>query len=74
MYSLLEVALEMYLRDLRFERVNLQRSDAVKFLIEGQNNSLLCPFISIEGLGENGRVKHHPYEKEKSFFFPRGFA
>ncbi|MGI6144197.1 MAG: PolC-type DNA polymerase III [Peptococcia bacterium] len=67
MYSLLEVALEMYLRDLRFERVNLQRSDAVKFLIEGQNNSLLCPFISIEGLGKTAALNIIRMRKKKAF-------
>ena len=67
MYSLLEVALEMYLRNLRFERVNLLRSDAAKFLIEGENNSLLCPFLSIEGLGRTAALNIIRMRKKKAF-------
>ena len=66
-YNLLEVALEMYLRNLRFERVNLLRSDAVKFLIEGEYNSLLCPFISIEGLGKTAALNIIRMRKKKAF-------
>jgi DNA polymerase-3 subunit alpha (Gram-positive type) len=51
MASMLEVACEMYLRGLHFLPVDLQRSDAVKFLIEP--GGLRLPFLSIPQLGEN---------------------
>ncbi len=46
----LEAVYEFYLRGFTFERVDLYKSDATKFLIEG--NSLRPPFVSISGLGE----------------------
>ncbi|MCG0238010.1 MAG: PolC-type DNA polymerase III [Firmicutes bacterium] len=46
-----EVVLEALLRGIRFLPVDLWRSDAVRFTIEG-DKTLRCPFISLPGLGE----------------------
>ncbi|WP_284639104.1 PolC-type DNA polymerase III [Paenibacillus silviterrae] len=51
MVSILEMALEMTARGFSFKPVDLYRSDATKFLIEG--DSLIPPFAAIGGIGEN---------------------
>lgn len=48
--TVLEIALEMYKRGLKFIPVNLYESDSVKFLIK--DNVLLPPFKSLQGVGE----------------------
>lgn len=51
MISILEMALEMTARGFSFKPVDLYKSDATKFLIEG--DSLIPPFSAIAGIGEN---------------------
>ena len=46
----LEVCYEFYLRGYTFAPMDLYRSDATLFLIEG--NSLIPPFVAVAGLGE----------------------
>lgn len=49
--SLLEMALEMTARGFSFKNVDLYRSDATKFIIDG--DSIIPPFGAIAGIGEN---------------------
>ncbi|ANE48967.1 DNA polymerase III PolC [Paenibacillus swuensis] len=49
--SLLEMALEMTARGFSFKPVDLFRSDATKFIIDGE--SLIPPFGAISGIGDN---------------------
>ncbi|MFC5648985.1 PolC-type DNA polymerase III [Paenibacillus solisilvae] len=49
--SLLEMALEMTARGFSFKSVDLYRSEATKFIIEG--DSIIPPFGAIGGIGEN---------------------
>jgi DNA polymerase-3 subunit alpha (Gram-positive type) len=49
--TIVEMALEMYLRGFNFQRVDLYKSDATKFLVV--NNGLLPPLSALQGLGEN---------------------
>ncbi len=49
----LEVCYEFYLRGFHFEAIDLYRSDATRFLMDGEKGSLLPPFISVPGLGES---------------------
>jgi DNA polymerase-3 subunit alpha (Gram-positive type) len=49
--TIIEMALEMYLRGFTFQRVDLYKSDATKFLVV--DNGLLPPLSSLQGLGEN---------------------
>ncbi|MBP2654911.1 MAG: polymerase subunit alpha [Firmicutes bacterium] len=49
--TICEIALEMYLRGLTFERVDLYKSDATRFLIVEEG--LLPPLAALEGVGEN---------------------
>lgn len=49
--SILEMALEMTARGFSFKPIDLYRSDATKFLIEG--DSLIPPFAAVGGIGDN---------------------
>ena len=49
--TVLEVALEMYLRGFKIQRVDIYKSDSDKFIID--ENGILPPLKSLEGLGEN---------------------
>ncbi|MCM3625910.1 PolC-type DNA polymerase III [Paenibacillus glycanilyticus] len=49
--SLLEMALEMTARGFSFKPIDLYRSDATKFIVDGE--SLIPPFSAIGGIGEN---------------------
>jgi len=51
LFSILEVVDEMYSRGFSFEKVDLYKSDAEKFIIV--NDKLLMPLRSLQGVGEN---------------------
>lgn len=63
--TVLEMALEMVERGFRFQNVNLYRSDATRFLIEG--DSLLAPFNSLPGLGTNAAISIVKAREEGEF-------
>ena len=46
----LESVYEFYMRGFRFAKMNIYKSHAIKFVIDG--DSLIPPFVSIAGLGE----------------------
>lgn len=48
--TILEVALEAYNREIRFQPVNLYKSDAEKFILI--NETILLPFNSLQGVGK----------------------
>ena len=52
----LEVCYEFYLRGFTFEPIDLYRSDATKFIMDPEKNSLLPPFTAIPGLGETAAI------------------
>ncbi|NHM29831.1 PolC-type DNA polymerase III [Neobacillus terrae] len=52
--TVLELALEMTERGLSFQKIDLYKSAAAEFIIEG--NTLIPPFNSIPGLGTNAAV------------------
>lgn len=51
MISILEMALEMTARGFSFKTIDLYRSEASSFLVEG--DSLIPPFSAVQGIGEN---------------------
>ncbi|REK67282.1 MAG: PolC-type DNA polymerase III [Cohnella sp.] len=51
MISILEMGLEMTARGFRFKPIDLYRSDATRFIIDG--DALIPPFSAIAGIGEN---------------------
>ncbi|MCH5171243.1 MAG: PolC-type DNA polymerase III [Erysipelotrichales bacterium] len=48
----LTICLEMAERGYKFEKIDLYKSDATKFVVDYENNLLIPPFIAIDGLGE----------------------
>lgn len=51
MLPILEMALEMTARGLRFKNIDLYRSEATKFIVDG--DALIPPFSALAGIGEN---------------------
>lgn len=63
--TVLEMALEMVERGFRFANVDLYRSDATRFLIDG--NSLIAPFNAVPGLGTNAALSIVKAREEGEF-------
>jgi len=63
--TVLEVSLEMCERGYSFQMVDIYRSDATKFIIDG--NSLLAPFTAIPGLGSSAAMNIVRARKEGPF-------
>jgi len=61
----LEVALEMYERGIGFLPVELDKSTAKEYIIEGGNIRL--PFASLPGIGENAAENLYVQAQQKSF-------
>ncbi|MDB5052049.1 MAG: polC [Bacilli bacterium] len=51
MISILELGLEMTARKLSFKSIDIYKSDALKFVIEG--DCLIPPFSAVQGVGDN---------------------
>ncbi|MCY9516135.1 PolC-type DNA polymerase III [Paenibacillus apiarius] len=51
MIAILEMAVEMTARGFSFKPIDLYRSDATKFLVDG--DALIPPFSAVQGIGEN---------------------
>lgn len=63
--TVLEVALEMLERGFSFQRVDLYKSSATEFLVDG--NSLIPPFNAVDGLGTNAALNIVKARKEGEF-------
>ncbi len=61
-------ALEMVQRGYKFSNLDLYRSDATKFVVDYDTKSLIPPFITIDGLGENNAVTVVEARKDGPFF------
>ena len=61
-------ALEMVQRGYKFSNIDLYRSDATKFVVDYDTKSLIPPFITIDGLGENNAITVIEARKEGEFF------
>lgn len=53
LYDVLQLALEMTARGITFANVSLEKSHSREFLMDEENNQLIPPFMSIDGLGES---------------------
>ena len=67
LYTILELALEMYLRGISLKKVDLALSDSVSFLIVDEGRALLPPFIALQGLGKTAAVGITMARAEKPF-------
>jgi DNA polymerase-3 subunit alpha (Gram-positive type) len=65
MLTIIEMALEMYLRNFTFARVDLNRSDATKFIILA--NGLLPPLAALQGLGDSAAQNIVTARQERPF-------
>lgn len=63
--TVLEIALEMCERNYQFQRVDLYRSSATEFIIDG--NTLIPPFNAIPGLGTNAALNIVNSRKDGEF-------
>lgn len=63
--TVLESVLEFYARGFRFQKVDLYRSHAKQFVIDG--DSLILPFASVAGIGENAAVNMMEARKDGEF-------
>ena len=61
-------ALEMVQRGYKFSNIDLYRSDATSFVVDYDTKSLIPPFITIDGLGENNAITVIEARKEGEFF------
>lgn len=66
--GILDIVMEMQARGFGFKQVDLYNSDASKFIIE--DNNLVFPFQSVDGLGENVALLVVK-EREKSKFLSK---
>lgn len=69
MYTVLEVALEMYARGIELEPVDIYKSDAKEFQVVGEKR-ILPPMTSLQGLGENAAINIQ-VEREKGEFISK---
>lgn len=65
MYTILEVAYEMYQRGVELENLDLYRSDPKKFIVT-EDKKILPPLIAVQGLGET--VAYNIANEAKSEF------
>ena len=63
--TVFELAMEMFLRGFTFERVDLNKSSADKFIM--QDKSLLPPLASLQGLGTSAALNIVQARGEKEF-------
>ena len=69
--TVLEIALEMCERGYSFQKVDLYKSKATEFIIEG--NTLIPPFNSVPGLGTNVAIAIVNARKEGEFLSKEDF-
>ena len=61
-------ALEMVQRGYHFANIDLYRSDATNFVVDYPTKSLIPPFVTIDGLGENNAITVVEARKEREFY------
>ena len=67
-YSCLELALEMNLRGYKIGNIDLNRSEAKTFIVDPDNkNTIIPPFTTIDGLGENVAITVVEERKKRPF-------
>lgn len=67
LFTILELALEMYLRGIKLKKVDLNKSDWNNFQIVDEEKSLLPPFVSLQGLGQTAAQSIIRARNEKPF-------
>ena len=70
---LYEIALEMQARGISFKLIDINKSEAKNFIIDKENNTIICPFSSLDGLGEQVAQSIIDARKEKLFVSKEDF-
>ena len=65
--GVLEIALEATARGIKFGSIDMNKSDAIKFMIDGED-TLIPPFQTIDGLGKNVAQKIVEERSKHEFF------
>ena len=68
MLTVLEVALEMYAREIKIIPVDIYKSDAKKFQVVGEK-TLHPPMIALQGVGENAAINIQKEERKRRIYF-----
>ena len=63
----LSMALEMVQRGYKFENIDIERSHPTNFIVDKENNALIPPFITIDGLGANNAQSVEEARKDGPF-------
>ena len=56
LFNMFKVAIEMFERGYKFLNVDLEKSDALNFVVDHENKALIPPFIVLDGLGDNAAL------------------
>jgi DNA polymerase-3 subunit alpha (Gram-positive type) len=64
----LSIAIEMVQRGYSFSNIDINKSDATKFVVDHVNKCLIPPFITIDGLGEAAALSVVEARKEREFY------
>ena len=67
MLTTLEVCYEFYLRGFQFDRMDLYKSEAVRFTVDEERGALRPPFVSVAGLGETAAISLAEQREGKRF-------
>ena len=63
----LDVVLEMYERGYKIEPINLEKSDATRFIVDKENKALIPPFKVLDGMGESNCINLTKARDERMF-------
>ena len=62
-----ECALEMYARGYKFKMIDVEKSDSENFVIDYEDKAIICPFASLDGLGDQVAQSIIEARTEESF-------
>ena len=70
----LKLALEATARGIKFETIDIEKSDGTNFVMDEKENGLIMPFRSLDGLGDSVATQIIKERQEKAFYSIEDFA
>ena len=70
----LKLALEATARGIKFETIDIEKSDGANFVMDEKENGLIMPFRSLDGLGDSVATQIIKERQEKAFYSIEDFA
>lgn len=70
----LKLALEATARGVKFKMIDIKKSEGKNFVMEEEENALILPFASLDGLGDAVATKIMEERKEKQFYSVEDFS